>query len=204
LGATQQKLVERQGSYVVAQRGAWATAGLVVVVAAAAMAGIELAMGRIPICSCGDIKLWHGRVNSAENSQHLTDWYTLSHIVHGLLFYAALRSLLPNHSLPVRAILASVLEAAWEVAENTPAVIERYRDATIALGYTGDSVVNSVADLLAMLLGFGLAARLPAWTAVMLAVGLELVALAAIRDNLLLNMIMLAWPSEAIRHWQGG
>jgi hypothetical protein len=186
-----------------AQRGAWATAGLVVVVAAA-MAGIELAMGRIPICSCGDIKLWHGQVNSAENSQHLTDWYTLSHIVHGLLFYAALRWLLPNQSLPVRAILASVLEAAWEVAENTPAVIGRYRDATIALGYTGDSVVNSVADLLAMLLGFGLAARLPAWTAVMLAAGLELVALAAIRDNLLLNMIMLVWPSEAIRHWQGG
>ncbi|WP_426956797.1 DUF2585 family protein [Muricoccus radiodurans] len=171
---------------------------------AAGMAGVLLAMGREPICACGTVRLWHGAVNSPENSQHLADWYSPSHLIHGLLFYAALRAVLPRAPLGARALIASLVEAAWEVAENTDAVIRRYREATMALGYTGDSVVNSVADLGWMLAGFWLASRLPAWASVVLGVVLELVALAVIRDNLALNVIMLLWPVPAIRDWQAG
>lgn len=182
----------------------WGMAGLAILGIAAVMAATELAMARVPICTCGTVDLWHGEVNSAGNSQHLSDWYTPSHIVHGLLFYAVTRWLLPSKPLPLRALLATLVEAAWEVAENTPAVIGRYRDATIALGYNGDSVVNSLSDLLAMLLGFALAARLPVWASVLLGLVLELVALLAIRDNLTLNVLMLLWPNDTVRNWQAG
>jgi hypothetical protein len=187
-----------------AGRRDWVRAGLAMLSIAVAMAAIELAMGRVPICTCGTVELWHGEVNSAGNSQHLSDWYTPSHIVHGLLFYAAARWLLPGHGLPLRAVLAMLVEATWEVVENTPAVIGRYRDATIALGYNGDSVVNSVADVIAMLLGFALAARLPVWASVLLVLALELAALIAIRDNLTLNVLMLLWPNNTVRNWQAG
>jgi hypothetical protein len=187
-----------------ADRAGWMRAMLAILGIAVVMAVVELAMGRVPICTCGSVKLWHGVVNSAENSQHLMDWYTPSHIVHGLLFYGAARWVLPRRGLALRATLAALVEAAWEVAENTPAVIGRYRDATIALGYTGDSVVNSLADLAAMLLGFALAARLPGWASVLLVLGLELAALVAIRDNLTLNVLMLLWPLDAVRDWQAG
>lgn len=177
--------------------GTWIALGLLLILAAA---GIELAMGREPWCRCGSISLWHGQVLSAENSQHLTDWYTPSHIVHGILFYAALALALPRVPLGLRALIALAVEAAWEVTENTDWVIGRYRAATIALDYYGDSVVNSVADMPAMLLGFTLAARL----SLAVALGLELLALLAIRDNLTLNVIMLLHPLEAIRSWQAG
>ncbi|MBP0495985.1 DUF2585 domain-containing protein [Roseomonas indoligenes] len=169
---------------------------------ALAMAAILLAMGRVPICACGTVKLWHGAVNSAENSQHLADWYSLSHLVHGLLFYAGFRALAPRAGSGARAVMAALLEAAWEVVENTPMVIDRYREATAALGYSGDSVVNSLADFGFMLLGFLIAARLPWWASVLLGLGMELLALAVIRDNLTLNVLMLLYPVEAIRRWQ--
>jgi hypothetical protein len=177
---------------------------LAILVAALGMTSILLAMGRVPICACGTVKLWHGAVNSAENSQHLADWYSPSHLVHGLLFYALFRALAPRAPLGPRALLATLLEAAWEVAENTDMVIRRYREATMALGYEGDSVVNSVADLGFMLVGFWLAARLPVWASVVLGIGLELLALAVIRDNLTLNVLMLLYPVPAIRDWQAG
>lgn len=182
----------------------WMWAGLAILGIILAMAGTELAMGRVLTCTCGTVKLWHGTVNSAENSQQLMDWYTLSHIIHGLLFYGATRWLFPRRGLPFRAVVATVVEAAWEIAENSPLIINRYREATMALGYTGDSVVNSVADVLAMLVGFALAARLPVWVSVGLGVVMELVALAVIRDNLTLNVLMLLWPVDAIRTWQAG
>jgi hypothetical protein len=168
------------------------------------MAAVLLAMGRLPICACGSVKLWHGAVQSAENSQHLSDWYAPSHLVHGLLFYAALAWALPRRRIGLRLALAALVEAAWEVVENTPMVINRYREATMALGYAGDSVVNSLADLGFMLLGFALAWRLPAWASVLLALGLELAALFAIRDNLTLNVLMLLYPLDAVRNWQAG
>ncbi|WP_376087931.1 DUF2585 domain-containing protein [Roseomonas sp. CCTCC AB2023176] len=173
-----------------------------ILVVAGGMAAILLAMGRLPIAASGTIELWHGRVNDAGNSQHLSDWYSPSHLIHGLIFYAVLRLAMPRASLGLRASLAAVTEAAWEIAENTPAVINRYREATAALGYTGDSVLNSLSDLGFMLLGFWLASRLPPRASVALAVGLELLTLVLIRDNLTLNVLMLVHPVPAIRDWQ--
>lgn len=181
--------------------GGWTAACLALVVAS----GLALwLMGRVPICSCGYVALWHGDPWSSGNSQHLTDWYTPSHVLHGLLFYAALWSAMPGAALGLRAVIATAVEVAWEVAENTDAVINRYREATISLDYFGDSVVNSVADSAAALAGFVLARVLPVWLSVAIVVVAELVVLAAIRDNLALNVLMLVWPIDAVRAWQAG
>lgn len=166
------------------------------------------AMGRPAICACGSVKLWHGVVQSAENSQHIADWYTFSHIIHGFIFYLGAHLLWRRWSLfdgaPTRYALpiAVALEASWELLENSPMIIDRYRSVTASFGYSGDSIVNSLADIGWMTLGFWLAAKLPWKVTLALAIGFELLALAAIRDNLTLNVLMLVWPIEAIKHWQ--
>jgi hypothetical protein len=180
--------------------GPRATALLILILLAITAATL-LAMGRPPICTCGHVALWHGAIDSG-NSQHLLDWYSPSHVIHGFLFYGALWLLLRRLPLRFRLLIAAIVEASWELVENSPMVIDRYRTATMALGYTGDSVLNSLSDISCMMIGFALARKLPVWTTILLAIGFELLTLAVIRDNLTLNVLMLLWPIEAIRHWQ--
>ena len=163
-----------------------------------------LAMGRSAICPCGRVRLWQGVVQSPENSQQLSDWYSFSHVIHGFLFYAAGRWLLGRWPWQARLVIAAAIEAGWELLENSPLVIDRYRSVTMAYGYSGDSVLNSLSDIGMMLLGFAVARRLPPWVTVTLACGFELFTLWAIRDNLMLNVLMLVRPIEAIRVWQAG
>ena len=160
------------------------------------------AMGRTPICTCGTVKIWHGAVTSAENSQHLADWYSLSHVNHGLVFYAVGWLFLRRTPVRLRFLIATGVEAAWEVLENSPIIIDRYRSVTAAFGYTGDSIVNSVSDIAMMMAGFWLARRLPAWGGAIAFVIFEVIALVAIRDNLTLNVWMLLAPNAAVREWQ--
>ena len=182
------------------RRWTWFIALLIV----AAAATIELSFGRNPICTCGTIELWVGARDSSKTSQMLLDWYSLSHIVHGLLFYGALWLAARRWPVEWRFLIALLIEASWEVVENTPFVINRYRATTAALGYTGDSVLNSMSDIAMMAFGFLLARRLQPWAACALVILLELIPLFVIRDNLTLNVWQLIAPNDALQAWQSG
>ncbi|QOV92766.1 DUF2585 domain-containing protein [Novosphingobium sp. ES2-1] len=170
---------------------------------------ILLGMARPPICPCGTIRLWQGVVESAENSQQISDWYSFSHVIHGFLFYGAahllwrragFKAISPQWALA----LAVLVEGSWEILENSPIIIDRYRAVTISWGYSGDSVLNSFCDMAFMALGFVFASRAPATVTILVGVAFELFTLAMIRDNLTLNVLMLVWPVEVVRQWQAG
>lgn len=162
------------------------------------------AMGRVWICTCGTIRLWVGDIWSPELSQQLFDWYTASHIVHGILFYGLLRLLLPKVPVPLRLVLAVCIEVSWEIAENSPWVIEAYRKQALAAGYVGDSILNSLSDTVSMMTGFALARFLPWKATVALALALEIGAAALVRDNLTLNVLNFIHRFPAIEAWQSG
>ncbi|MDF8333956.1 DUF2585 domain-containing protein [Novosphingobium cyanobacteriorum] len=170
---------------------------------------ILLSWHRPPICPCGMVRFWAGEVQSAENSQQITDWYSFSHLIHGMLFYGVAHLLWRRAGLgrwlPARTWalpLAVLVEGSWELLENSPIIIDRYRAVTISYGYSGDSVLNSASDIACMVLGFLFAARVPARLTIAVALAFELFTLAMIRDNLTLNVLMLASPIEAVRQWQ--
>jgi uncharacterized protein DUF2585 len=180
-------------------------ADLLILVLVIALAGIlERQMGRPLAYQHGPVRVWSGDVKSDQNSQQISDPYTFTHVMHGALFYGLTRVVLPSSSLGVRAIAALTLEAAWEVYENTDQVINRYRAETVSLGYYGDSVINSVADMLACLAGFVLTRRLPVRVTLAWIVIVEIVLALWIRDNLTLNILMLIHPMQAVRAWQLG
>ncbi|MFZ4774532.1 MAG: DUF2585 family protein [Terrimicrobiaceae bacterium] len=166
------------------------------------LAGIEWSVGRSPLGPDGKFAFWEGDIWSSECSQRLADAYSFSHIGHGLIFFAILW--LVARKLPVggRYLIAVVIEAGWELLENSPLIINRYREATMALGYSGDSIANSVSDVLMMSLGFFLAWRLPVWASVLLLLAMEIGCALWVRDNLTLNVIMLIHPIDAIKEWQ--
>lgn len=173
------------------------------ILAVLAAALVEWLNGRLLICKCGYVKLWHGVVYSSENSQHLTDWYTPSHIIHGILFFAALWLVARRVRFAWRLAMAMAIEAGWEMVENSRFIIERYRTVTMSLDYFGDSIVNSTMDMAAMALGFWIAARFPVWFSVALVIGFEVMTAIIIRDGLALNVVMLLFPIQAVLDWQG-
>jgi hypothetical protein len=169
-----------------------------------ATAVVLLMMGRLPFCKCGVIRLWSGDIWSNQNSQQLADPYSLTHISHGIALYGLLLLGGRRWELGLRLVTAVLFESAWEIFENTDFVINRYREETISLDYYGDSVLNVMGDIGAMISGFWIASKLSVKTTVAAAVLLEVLLLITIRDSLVLNIIMLIHPSETIREWQTG
>jgi hypothetical protein len=181
----------------------WTDIAIAVLVVALG-AALLLAMGRPPVYQHGPVRLWSGNVQSDQNSQQLADPYTLTHVTHGVLLFWLAGLVRPPLATGTRVVLAVALECAWEVFENTDLVIQRYRAATVSLGYYGDSVLNTVGDILAAAVGCLLAAWLPVWLLALGVVLLEVILAVWIRDNLTLNMLMLLRPVEVIRRWQLG
>ena len=178
----------------------WAALAIILsCVAAAILLRVE---GRLWICACGSVQAWSGQICSADNSQHFLDPYSFTHVLHGFLFFWLIAWLLGRLSGPWQLALAIAVEGFWEVFENTNFIIDRYRSETAALGYNGDTVINSFGDILCCLVGFVIARRL-GWRRSLIAFGLlELVLILWIKDSLLLEILMLVIPIDAIRGWQ--
>lgn len=160
--------------------------------------------GRQWLCSCGHFRLWFGDAWGAETSQQLFDPYSLTHVLHGFALYGLVALVLPRTGWRWRVALAVAAEALWEVFENSEFVINRYREMTAALGYNGDTVVNSLGDVIACAAGVLLARKLGALKTILVFALTEAVLLFWIRDSLLLNILLLIYPSESLKAWQAG
>ncbi|MDG1430836.1 MAG: DUF2585 family protein [Paracoccaceae bacterium] len=160
------------------------------------------AWGQPLICTCGEVKFWIGSIWSSGNSQHIMDWYTLSHFVHGLIIFPLGRKIFPNISFTSLFAIAILTGVAWEIVEHTDFVLDQFRNTTINQGYIGDSVLNAVSDYMFMMAGFLIGSLLPALVTLALIIALELTAAFTARDSLLLEAIMLAHPFEVIETWQ--
>jgi hypothetical protein len=182
--------------------GSWRGVLLASVAVLSLTAILETSMGRSPLGPDGKFGWWDGDIWSSENSQRVMDAYSFSHVVHGILFFALLYLVARRMPVRLRFLIALLLEAGWEVLENSPLIINRYREATIAQGYVGDSVLNSCCDVLMMALGFLFASRMRPWVSVAAVVAMEVFCLLWVRDNLTLNVIMLIHPIDAIKAWQ--
>lgn len=180
------------------------SAGLVATGVVAATVLILFGMGRVFFSTSGRFMLWVSDVNSVEMSQQIADWYSASHFIHGILFFGILYYFRTKLTLGARFVIATVVESGWEILENSSLIIDRYREATIAIGYTGDSIMNSVLDIICMMFGFIFARYVPVWVAVLTVIFLELFVGYLIRDNLFLNILMLVYPLDAVKVWQGG
>jgi hypothetical protein len=161
-------------------------------------------LGRLWLCACGHIAAWVSDANSPETSQQLFDPYSLTHVLHGFMFFGAVHLLRPHLGKAWKMVAALSVEALWEVIENTPFIIERYRSETVSIGYTGDTILNSFGDIAACALGAVVARQLGWGKTLVLAAMIEAALLVTIRDSLLLNIIMLIYPVDALRVWQAG
>jgi len=177
---------------------------LIIAVLTVLQASVLYAFHQPPICTCGMVRFWTGTVLGPENSQQLTDWYSFTHIIHGIGLYAVLWLIAPRAPVLLRLAVAVGLEVGWEILENTPFIIDRYRQQALAQGYSGDSIINSLGDTACAMVGFFLARLLPVWGSVTLVVALEAFVGIMIHDNLTLNIIQLVHPVAAISHWQAG
>jgi Protein of unknown function (DUF2585) len=180
---------------------AWRYVGIIIAILALQALALHL-MGRLAICSCGYVKLWEGNAAGPETSQHLTDWYTFSHLLHGFWLYFLLWLAFRHLPLGARLTLAVLLEAAWEILENSPFIIQRYRADTVSIGYYGDTIVNSISDTLTAVAGFLLAAWLAPAITILVGIAIEVGLAVAIRDNLALNIVMLVHEVPWIKAWQ--
>lgn len=160
--------------------------------------------GQPAISASGHIMLWTGQVLGSENSQQITDWYTFSHVLHGILFYGLLWLIFPRMPVWWRLVLAMGIEVSWEILENTPFVINQYREQALAQGYSGDSILNSLSDTIAMIGGFFVARRLPVWGAVAVVLVFELFTMYMIRNGLFLNILGFIHHFDFITEWQMG
>ena len=159
-------------------------------------------LGRVWICTCGTVRLWVGDMHSSELSQQILDWYTPSHIIHGMIFYGLLHLLMPRLPVLTRLAIAVGVEVAWEIAENSPPVIAEYRKQATAAGYVGDSILNSLMDTVSMMTGFALAFLLPWRVTVALAVIAEITTGLLVHDNLTLNILNFIHRFPAVEAWQ--
>jgi hypothetical protein len=160
--------------------------------------------GRLWLCACGQVYLWAGDIWSSDNSQHLFDPYSFTHVLHGIMFFWLLALIAPRLALTWRLFIAISLESAWEVVENSAFVIDRYRATTAALGYNGDTIINSTADIMLCAVGFIIANYLGFWRTLLFFIIVEIILVIWIRDSLILNILMLIFPIEAIKDWQLG